>query len=244
LTLVPVAVKHSSMGMDGVEIVMAVEEAFDIHIEEAEAAKLLTPRQLIELVQTKVSVATASVCLTQRAFNLLRKSLLHHGGWKRSEITPATNLAALIGRDQRTNLLGKITAEMGIKTPPKLVRANWLSITLLTSSLMAGIGVAWAARDTLGSIALWIFIIVAISTAGVALRLTEPLCKEFPDNLKTVGDLARWVMTHKADLATATAPAWTREQITARIREIIVEQLGCKPDFNEDANFVKDLGLS
>jgi acyl carrier protein len=232
------------MGLDAVEIVMAVEEAFDIRIEDAEAGKLLTPRQLIDLVQSKVSVITASVCLTQRAFNLLRKSLLRHGGWKRSEITPATNLAALIGRDQRTSLLGKISAEMGIKNPPKLVRANWLNITLLTSSLITGIWVAWAARHTFGSILVWIFISVAILTAGVALRLTKPLCKEFPANLKTVGDLSRWVMTHKVDLANAAIPGWTREQIVVRVREIIIEQLGCKPDFSEDANFVKDLGLS
>ena len=89
------------MGMDGVEIVMAVEETFDIHIEDAEAEKLLTPRQLIDLVQSKVAVATASVCLTQRAFNLLRKSLLRHGGWKRSEIRPARRLSELINCNQR-----------------------------------------------------------------------------------------------------------------------------------------------
>jgi acyl carrier protein len=35
------------MGPDGVEIAMAVEDAFDIQIEDAEAAKLLTPRLLI-----------------------------------------------------------------------------------------------------------------------------------------------------------------------------------------------------
>ena len=51
-------------------------------------------------------------------------------------------------------------------------------------------------------------------------------------------------MTHKADLATATVPAWTHDQIVARVREIVVDVLGCKPDFSEDANFVKDLGLS
>jgi len=31
------------MGLDGVRIVMAVEEAFDIRIENSEAEKLLTP---------------------------------------------------------------------------------------------------------------------------------------------------------------------------------------------------------
>ena len=54
------------MGLDGVEMVMAVEEAFDIRIEASEAEKLLTPRLLIDFVQSKVSGATASVCLDSR----------------------------------------------------------------------------------------------------------------------------------------------------------------------------------
>ena len=94
------------------------------------------------------------------------------------------------------------------------------------------------------SVVIFIFMGVAILTAGFALRLTQPLCREFPKELKTIGDLARWIMTHKADLPTATAPAWTRDQIAARVREIVVDVLGCKSNFSEDANFVKDLGLS
>jgi acyl carrier protein len=232
------------MGLDAVEIVMAVEEAFDLRIEDAEAAKILTPRQLIDLVQSKVAGATTSVCLTQRAFNLLRKSLLRHGGWKRSEITPATKLSGLINRNRRKVMLEEVATELGIKQPPELILPNWLNVTVLGGSLLVGAVVALATRSIFGLNAVWIFILVAMFTAGATLRLTKPLCKEFPANLQTIGDLARWVMTHKADLATATIPAWTRDQISTRVREIIVDVLGCKPDFSEDANFVKDLGLS
>lgn len=232
------------MGLDGVEIVMAVEETFDLRIEDAEAAKILTPRQLIELIQSKVTTTNASICLTQRAFNLLRKSLLRHGGWKRSEITPARRLSELINRNQRRSLLENVCGNLTIKKPPKLVLANWLNITLFAAALATGLLADIATKQIFSSVAIWIFILVAMFTAGAALRLTKPLCKEFLANLQTVGDLARWVMTHKADLATATVPAWTRDQIAARVREIVVDVLGCKPDFSEDANFVKDLGLS
>ena len=47
------------MGMDGVEIVMAVEDAFDIRIEDSEAEKITTPAHLIEIVQAKVTSAAA-----------------------------------------------------------------------------------------------------------------------------------------------------------------------------------------
>jgi acyl carrier protein len=244
LTFIVVTVKTGDMGLDAVEIVMAVEDAFDIRIEDAEAEKLLTPRQLIDCVQGKVSGATSNTCLTQRAFNLLRKSLLRHGDWKRRDIAPGVALATLMPKQKRRALLEQITVELGIKKPPEFVRARWLNILLLVGSLLAGLLAAIATGHLLQSVAIWIFIGVAIGTAGIALRLTKPLCQEFPANLKTLGDLARWVMTHKSDLADATPTGWTREQITARVREIIVEQLGVKPGFSEDANFVKDLGLS
>ena len=58
------------MGLDGVEIAMKVEEAFDIHVEDSEAEKTLTPGQLVELVMSKVGRTTHAACLTQRAFYL------------------------------------------------------------------------------------------------------------------------------------------------------------------------------
>jgi hypothetical protein len=56
------------MGMDGVEIVMAVEDAFDITIADKEAEKIVTPRDLIELVMAKVRKSDMAVCLTQWRF--------------------------------------------------------------------------------------------------------------------------------------------------------------------------------
>jgi hypothetical protein len=64
------------MGLDAVEIVMEIEEAFDIHLEDAEVQRISTPRDMIEVVMSKVAQADAEGCLTQRALNLLRAALL------------------------------------------------------------------------------------------------------------------------------------------------------------------------
>lgn len=95
------------MGLDGVELVMAVEEEFDISIDDAAAGKLLTPRLLTDYVLSKVTTTTTDVCLTQRAFNLLRKSLIRHGGWKRSEIKPKKRLSVLLPKNQRHKIIQK-----------------------------------------------------------------------------------------------------------------------------------------
>jgi acyl carrier protein len=239
-----VTVKTGDMGLDGVELVMAVEDAFSISINDADAAKLLTLRLLTDYVLSKVTTTTATVCLTQRAFNLLRRSLLRHGGWKRSEITPDTSLPVLLPKKLRREIIQKVIADLEIKRPPEYVLAEWVNVLLLVGPALAGGTVAYGTGHATHSAGIWIFIGVALATAGIAVRLTRPLRTEFPRNLQTVGDLARWVMTHKSDLADATPTGWTREQITARVRELIVDQLGVKPGFSDDANFVKDLGLS
>ncbi len=231
------------MGLDGVELVMAVEDAFDICINDSEAGTLLTPRRLIDFVLSKVTSTTATVCLTQRAFNLLRKSLVRQGGWKRSAITPAMPLGALIPRHQRRGLLASVMTELGINRPPDLVRPNWLKALLLGGSVLAGLAAAIASIHAFNTLGLWGFMGVAILAGVIGIRLTKPMCTEFPRQLQTIGDLSRWVMTHKSDLANAVTSGWTRDQVVARVREIIVEQLGCKPDFSEDARFVEDLGL-
>ena len=231
------------MGLDGVELVMAVEDAFSISINDDDAVKLLTPRLLTDYVLSKVTTATATVCLTQRAFNLLRRSLLRHGGWKRSQITPDTSLPVLLPKNLRRDLIQKVITDLNIKRPPEFILANWVNILLLVGPALVGAMVVYAAGQAMQSTGIWIFIGVALATAGVAVRLTRPLRIEFPKNLQTVGDFARWVMINKPDLAQTNIPGWTREQITIRVHEIIVEQLGVKPDFSEDARFIEDLGV-
>jgi hypothetical protein len=50
-------------------------------------------------------------------------------------------------------------------------------------------------------------------------------------------------MTHKSDLANERSSRWTRHQIAARVREIVIKQLRCESSYREDAHFIKELGL-
>ncbi len=231
------------MGLDGVELVMAVEEEFDISIDDAAAGKLLTPRLLTDYVLSKVTTTTTDVCLTQRAFNLLRKSLIRHGGWKRSELKSNKSLSALLPKNQRRKIIQKAIVELGIQEMPELVRPKWLTSLLFVAAVLLGLAAVVIILPSLSVIAFLIFASATIMAGLIGAKLTAPFCREFPPELQTIGDFARWVMSHKIDLANATTPGWTREQVRIRVREIIVEQLGVKPNFSDDAHFVKDLGV-
>jgi hypothetical protein len=236
------------MGLDAVEIVMEVEEAFDIRLEDAEVEKMDTPRDLIESVLSKVAQTGAAACLTQRAFNLLRRKLLHHLALKRRDVSPSARLVDLVPRPKRSDLLQHLAAEFGTQPLPGLVRPQWLVALLTTGSLAVGIAVGGAlvtlapASGPAGGIFAGVFTAAIVGfLAGVA---SIGLRTEFPPLTATVGDLSRWIVAHKPDLAPSAPGKWTREQVAERVREIVIEKLGCAGSYREAASFVKDLGLS
>jgi len=235
------------MGLDAVEIVMEVEEAFDIRIEDAEAVKVSTPRDLIELVMGKVARSDAAGCLTQRAFNRLRAALLRQLPLKRQDIAPQIRMAELAPRTNRKLLLERLAAEIGTPPMPSLVRPKWLVNLLLVCCLVLGLAIAvllfrHGLREHRGAL----FCAALFTAAGLgflAAAATRGCRVNFPPQVTTVADLSRWIVAHKSDLASSTPGKWTREQVAARLRDIAIEQLGCAKTYREDASFVQDLGM-
>jgi acyl carrier protein len=226
---------------------MPVEEAFDIRIEDAEVAFLATPRDLIELVLRKVTQISAGACLTQRAFNLLRAALLKQLPLKRRDVAPAVRLADLVPRKRyRQPLLEQLAAELGTRPLPVLLRPRWLVRLLAVVCTLAGIGCAVLLSQWAPAVKRPYLLFVGAFTALMAGYLSQCVTRccrtEFPPLAATVGDLARWVLAHKSDLAGPVAGRWTREQVAARVREIVVEQLDCASIYRENASFVQDLG--
>jgi len=235
------------MGLDGVEIVMAIEEAFDIRIEDAEAVKIVTPGDLIEMVMTKVQLGGAAGCLTQRSFNLVRSVLLRDLPLKRKAIAPATPMAALVAKPLRRKLLEQWAVEFQTGPFPALVRPRWLVNLLSTACVVAGAGfavalhklapsVSWRAAAISGALA-------AVAAGYAAAAATRRWRLEFPFLAATVGDAARFVTAHKGDWGAKVSGRWTREQVAARVREIVIDMLACEAAYREDASFVQDLGM-
>ncbi len=235
------------MGLDGVEILMDVEDAFDIQIVEGEIAKLATPRDLIDVVTRKVAHADAAACLTQRAFNQLRAALLHQLPLKRRDITPRARMAVLAPKDRRKALLERLAAELQTPPMPALVRPRGLVPGLVGCSVLLSLIIAgflfrdglWEHRSALFATAL----IVAVGSGILAIVATAGCCTEFPPLIETVGNLARWIVGHKSGLDQSGPGKWTREQVAERIRAITIEHLNCAQAYREDASFVRDLGM-
>lgn len=237
------------MGLDGVELVMSVEESFGITLEDAEAEAILTPGDLINVVLRKVSVSTASACLAQRAFHRVRASLMRQLALPRATIVPSAALTALIPADRRVEVLDVMSEAFALKQTPPLGRPKLITNTIGWFSVAGGIlmTVFLLARDLNQSVASSLAGVATVSVlmfAGLlaTMRFRHELL--LPDS--TVGGLAKWFMLRSSALAVpaSASPTWTREQVSQRVREIVIEQLGCESAYREDARFVQDLGLS
>jgi acyl carrier protein len=233
------------MGLDSVELVMAIEEAFEIQIEDSEAEQLSTPRDVIELVSVKTSQSSAKECLTQRAFHRLRSGIVRHCEVRREAVKPKTQIASLISRDDRRRIIRQILDELGIPIYPRFVRPGWLVGLICFGSLAIGISAGLLFLEKRDPIASPIVIapFIAVVIAWVALQLTKRMRYELEASVATVGGLSRWVVARGPGFIAIEPGKWTREQIAARIREIVIDQLGCEMSYREEARFVQDLGM-
>lgn len=86
------------MGLDGVELIMAFEEEFDIKISDEEASKLFTPRKAAELIAKKLNIPIVNYekYLFHKKFNVFRRFLMHEFGIERQKIKPNVLMADLL----------------------------------------------------------------------------------------------------------------------------------------------------
>lgn len=227
------------MGMDGVELIMALEEQFGIEIENETAEGLVTPVKVIDYICTKLQMTDEKRCQSQRAFYLLRRALVQKSGRRRSEITPKTKLRDLFRETDCTEQWLDLKKSVDARGWPRLSRPVWMQ-----NAMLAGSVASWAAmiflfhRMNLGVANEVMLGFLAALVAGSALSAaTRSFIYAIPRRIVTVADLVPYAES-------SNAIQWTREDIARKVREIVIEQLGIKEsEYREDAHFINDLGL-
>jgi acyl carrier protein len=234
------------MGLDGVEIVMATEEAFDIAIKNSEAEKIFTPRGLIDLVLSKVDQTAFTACLTQRAFYRLRSSLMRQLNVRRNHLRPGTPLARTFHLPTRKEKMRRILADLGAKKELDFVRPDWAVGFIVIVAIFGGAATAvifvLASRLEFGlMIPLWA--IFGGLLAWIGCFATRFMRTEFQPSLATVGDLSRWIVVNAPHAVQAEPGKWNRQHVSETVRQIVIHHLGCEKEYREDARFVEDLGM-
>ena len=227
------------MGLDSVELVMALEEAFGVSIANEEAEALTTPRAVIDLLFTKLQQTDARTCQTQRAFYLLRRGVMTQFGRPRDQVTLDLPIRSLMSPRAERLAWPALGRAVSARTWPALDRPAWmvralhhagllLFLLALAAAWRRGLGVMAALLS--GGLAFLLF-------EGVAFGLTRRFVAYIPASYRTLRDLVPAVLS-------SDHIAWTREQVAARVKQVVLEQLGLKEsEYREDAEFVRDFGV-
>ena len=59
----------------------------------------------------------------------------------------------------------------------------------------------------------------------------------------TIGSLANWIMSNQPTVLFNPGEKWRRAQVRQVVRAIVIDQMGAPPDYADEADFVKELGL-
>lgn len=110
------------MGLDGVELVMALEESFGVELKDDEVINTVTPRMVGDLIFSKLAVADEKTCQTQRAFYVLRRGVMKLLGLRRAQVTPGTRLRDIFPRREERILWPKLGVAVAARNWPTLER--------------------------------------------------------------------------------------------------------------------------
>ena len=220
------------MGLDGVELVLAVEEEFGISIADEDAENLQRPRQLADYVSAKLNVKDnqGQRCLSQMAFYRLRAALVSQLGCSRQDIKPETELRTLFNHDVRRQwrLLGEAVGPgifPSLKCKPRILwatRAIWL---------LGGLYTLWQAMSLS-----WL-LIIALVLGAIAIWICTRWADQIPAQYREVKDLLPFVQL-------VSLEKLTPEVVLNRVIQIVATQTGISVDkISPDAHFINDLGI-
>ncbi len=236
------------MGLDGVELVMAVEETYGIEITDEEAGKAVTVSDLYSLVLTKLRGAKVDRCLTSAAFYRIRRGFIDGLGINRRGITPETPLEAIIPREDRRQKWLRVqkATRVGIPSPerPAWVLVSFAALGVLMLATLLPVLYILGRRHGPDSSVLLLPVGILIFVFVLSVKLSRPLAIAFPHGAVTVSDLAKDVLARNYAQLAAAVGGWNETEVWESLTRVIVNQIGVAPEkIRPEAKFVKDLGV-
>jgi hypothetical protein len=211
------------MGLDCVELVMEVEETFNITIPNDRAAQMETAGDLYAYIldQTRHQVRTPAVCLTRATFFELRRHLTQYLP-ETGVIRPRAAICSTIPRHQRRVFWRQLEAEMELRFP-RLARPSWLTllacclITILTLSKFACLMSAGFMTAAISAIT------VRIVSMRLAAKLTRPFACETKSPLTTYRDLVQHLVHLNDGKLSLRYSSWNLTEIWITLQTVLAE---------------------
>lgn len=231
------------MGLDAVELVLEIEEAFSIKIPDDVATRLVTVGDIHKYVVDHADVGIApKVCLSAAAFFALRGAARSLGVTRR--LRPRDSTATLLPESNRRRFWESLQAAANLRfptlrRPPWLVRVSTCVITVL--AVWMGF-LTW--RSTTSELAAILSVITSAVVVGAMLAsVTAPFAVYPASNFKTLRGLAESILGLNFKALAERHDGARSADVWIALRSIIVEQLDVSPDLvTPTASIVRDLG--
>lgn len=235
------------MGLDTVELIIAVEDAFDITIPEDRFAEIHTVGDLYELVREQTAEKTADearkcdICLSSATFLAIRRAVRNILGSDCLRIRPCESVDATLPREGRRAVWRELACELQLKLPPLtrpvwLVRLSGMAVAVLAASsgVMVSARFGWktAVLTALGTL------VAAGSVARIATRSFAILPS---GRIATFRGLSQTVLA--GNYATLSERYQSSSDIWNALKTLVADCLDVPEDaVTRDAHIVRDLG--
>jgi acyl carrier protein len=238
------------MGLDTVELVMKVEEAFGLTIPDQDAEKIQTVGDLYHYVQAELGgppMATPG-CLSAAAFYRLRRQLMGRFRVERRRIRPGSALDDLVPKARRREAWRQLGEAVGWRLP-ELARPDWVWAAWPASVVgLAAVEVVdwgrWAAFAPEAAGGLLVGLVFgSIPMTAAFLWLTRPLATVLP--AADLRGLIPMILGSNSGVFRVNNPhGWNARDVWDALVAIVADQAGVAPGtIGEATSFVKDLGL-
>lgn len=228
------------MGMDGVILMLEVEERFGISIRDDEAVELRTVGDLTQLVLARFEARRSLVCPTRTAFAGVRDDVRTLLAIPNLRLRPRQRIADVIPAAKRPELWRRLRERMNSE-PPSLERPLIVKRLLLVASAALVALAFWPV--TIDPKILPLSFLLAFLGMFLLMVFTRPLCLSPPKKLSTFGDAARVIAS--VQIATRVeSPDDPTTWVPNVLRDIIAEVLGVKKEeVVPEARFIQDLKM-
>lgn len=233
------------MGLDGVELVLTVEERYQIRLPDAACSRVGTVADLAALIITQLPTPTGA-CPTARTFFRLRKTFVRQWGIHRREVRPDTPLETLFPRPLRQRRWETLAEEHALPSLTLSAAAlrtfAALAILLLLAWCAAIVAFVLKIGPWWGVWAVVAFVMPWLSTLALVHSL-DRWATEIPEGYVTLGDLVRRSAAEPLP-ADSGARLLAEQEILEEVRGLTAAQMNLPLEkVRPESRFAIDLGM-
>lgn len=232
------------MGLDSVELLVAVEKTFDIEIPDFEAEQISTVGDLYESVWDKLQGKKSNKCKSAFLFYKFRRLLQDRYGISKKDFKLDSNINSIIPQERRKEEWFSIQSEVNLKLP-ELALSIGLNHALdyfSIASILGGTVISLVATVIFNESSIWWLIPIF----GLLLTIFfHKASKPFKTTIRpeTVRDFINNVLSLNY-LTLTDSTEHNRKEMESVIFTIIQDRVGVNPSqIHPNAHFVKDLGI-